>query len=202
MAEDAAAKRRARQTIRNLVLSLLACLGIVLLTVLAVPRDESVRIDKVDYKAVAADASASTGYDLLVPNLPEGWWSNKAEWSGKSADGVQTWYLGMISPNNKYVGMTVAFNANPTWFVGQLGEGAAALGPKYVGNGWWQWDAVPQHDPMKTTDHVWTFGTKSIEGATGQVIMLYGAESIKDFYTIAESVPIPSAVIHDTDWTK
>ena len=200
MAEDAAAKRRARQTIRNLILSLLACLGIVLVTILAVPRDDRSRIEHVDYKAVAADAAASTGYDLLVPNLPEGWWCNKAEWRGKSADGVQTWYLGLISPENKYVGMTVAFNANPTWFVGQLGEGAAALGPKYAGNGWWQWDAMPQHDPMKTKDHVWTYGTKSIEGAKGEVIMLYGAESLKDFHTIAELVPIRNMVPKDTEW--
>lgn len=200
MAQDSAAAHRAKQTLRNLILSLLACLGLVLLIVLAVPRDESVRIEHVDYKSIAADAQAATGYDLLVPNLPAGWWCNKAEWKGKSADGVQTWNLGLISPKNKYVGMTVAFNANPTWFVGQLGDGAATLGPKYAGNGWWQWDAMPQHDPMKTKDHVWTFGTKSIQGAQGQVVMLYGAESLADFHTIAQQIPFKTLVPNDANW--
>lgn len=200
MSEDSAAKHRAKQTIRNLVLSLIACLGIVVFTVLAVPRDETSRIQHVDYKAVAAEAQASTGLNILVPNLPAGWWCNKAEWRGKSADGVQTWYLGLISPDNKYVGLTQAFNTNATWFVGQLGDGAAALAPKYAGNGWWQWDAAPQHDPMQTKDHVWTFGTKSIETAKGSVVMLYGAESLKDFHTIAQAIPFKVMVPSDTNW--
>ena len=198
--EDAAAKRRARQTLRNLILSLLACMGIVVLTVLAVPRDESVRIQKVDYKTIAADAQAATKLNIMVPNLPEGWWCNLAEWRGKSADGVQSWNMGIISPKNKYVGYTLAFNTNPTWFVGQLGDGAAVVGPKYAGNGWWQWDANPQHDPMKTRDHVWTYGTKSIQDAKGTIIMLYGAESLEDFHTIAKLIPIGTNAIQDTNW--
>ncbi|MEY4981103.1 MAG: hypothetical protein RL174_441, partial [Actinomycetota bacterium] len=48
MSDDAAAKRRAKQTVINLLLSLAATLGIVIVTVLAVPRDDSNRIQPVD----------------------------------------------------------------------------------------------------------------------------------------------------------
>lgn len=202
MAEDAAAKRRARQTVRNLLLSLIACAGLVLALVLIVPRDDSSRIQRVDYKSIAAEVQSSTGLDILVPNLPKGWWCNKATWTGKSPDGVKTWYLGLIGPNNQYVGLTQGFDVNPTWFVGQLGQGAAVLGPKYEGNGWWRWDASPQHDPMQTKDHVWAFNTKSIESAKGSAVLLYGAESIKDFYTVAEVLPFKELVPADTIWKK
>ena len=202
MSDDSAAKHRAKQTLRNLVLSLLACLGLVAVIVLAVPRDESVRIEHVDCKAIAAEASAATGYEILVPTLPAGWWCNKGEWRGKSADGVETWTMGIISPDNKYVGLTQAFNANPTWFVGQLGDGAAALGSKYAGNGWWQWDANPQHDPMETKDHVWSFGVKAIEAVRGEVVLLYGAESLKDFHTVAQLIPFKTLVPADADWSE
>ena len=202
MAEDAAAKRRARQTVRNLLLSLIACAGLVLALVLIVPRDDSSRIQRVDYKSIAAEVQSSTGLNILVPNLPEGWWCNKATWTGKSPDGVKTWYLGLIGPKNQYVGLTQGFDVNPTWFVGQLGQGAAVLGPKYEGNGWWRWDASPQHDPMQTKDHVWAFKTKAIESAKGSSVRLYGAESVKDFYTIAEVLPISGMVPADTVWKK
>lgn len=202
MAEDAAAKRRARQTVRNLLLSLIACAGLVLALVLIVPRDDSSRIQRVDYKSIAAEVQSSTGLNILVPNLPEGWWCNKATWTGKSPDGVKTWYLGLIGPKNQYVGLTQGFDVNPTWFVGQLGQGAAVLGPKYEGNGWWRWDASPQHDPMQTKDHVWAFKTKAIESAKGSSVLLYGAESVKDFYAIAEVLPISGMVPADTVWKK
>lgn len=200
MAEDAAAKRRARQTIRNLLLSLVACLGLVLAIVLIVPRDNSSRIQRVDYKSIGAEVASSTGLNIMIPELPEGWWCNKATWTGKSPDGVKTWYLGLIGPNNQYVGFTQAFDVNPTWFVGQLGQGAAVAGPKYAGNGWWQWDASPQHDPMQTRDHVWAFQTKAIEKASGEAYLLYGAESVKDFQKIASVLPFKTMVPADTNW--
>ena len=67
---DAAAQRRARQTVINLGLSLAATLGIVLALVLIVPRDDSNRIQPVDFKDIAAGAVETTGLPLIVPELP------------------------------------------------------------------------------------------------------------------------------------
>ena len=184
MAEDSAAKHRARQTIRNLALSLLACLGLVLALILIVPRDESSRIQRVDYKSIGTDVASSTGLKIVIPELPEGWWCNKATWTGKSPDGVKTWYIGFVGPQNQYVGFTQAFDVNPTWFVGQLGEGAAAVQPKPVGD-WFQYDALVQHDPAKTRDHVWALGFSGIEKAKGNAYLLYGADKLEDFKAIA-----------------
>jgi hypothetical protein len=114
-AEDSAAKHRAKQTVVNLILSIIATLGIVLITILIVPRDDSNRIKPVDYLAVAASAEASSKLNLIAPALPEGWWANQARWSSASSDGVLVWKVGFVGPDNQYIGLTQAFKVNPTW---------------------------------------------------------------------------------------
>ena len=52
---DSAAKHRAKQTVRNLLLSLLVSLGLVVAIVLGVPRDDSNLIQEVDYIAIASE---------------------------------------------------------------------------------------------------------------------------------------------------
>lgn len=113
---DSAAKHRAKQTVINLVLALVATLGIVLVTVLVVPRDDSNRIKPVDYLSAAASAEESSKLNIAAPaDLPEGWWANQAKWSETAADGVKVWKVGFVGPQNQYVGITQAFDVNPTW---------------------------------------------------------------------------------------
>jgi hypothetical protein len=114
-AEDSAAKHRAKQTVVNLALSIIATLGIVLITILIVPRDDSNRIKPVDYMAVSVAAEASSNLNLIAPALPEGWWANQARWSTAASDGVLVWKVGFVGPDNQYIGLTQAFKVNPTW---------------------------------------------------------------------------------------
>ncbi len=115
MSEDSAAKRRANQTVINLLLSLAATLGIVIVTILAVPRDDSNRIQPVDYVAAVTQAETTSGNDIFAPELPQGWWSNRAKWRGARADGVQYFESGFVGPKNQYVRIIQAFDVNPTW---------------------------------------------------------------------------------------
>ena len=119
--QDAAAKRRARQTVINLLLALAATLGIVLVIVAAVPRDNTKSlITKVDYAAVVADVKNSTGIDVPAPtSLPTGWWVNSARFNDKPVDGVKTWHIGFVGPKNQYIGVDVGYAANQTWLVQQ-----------------------------------------------------------------------------------
>jgi hypothetical protein len=113
---DAAAQRRARQTLINLLLALGATLAIALTLVLIVPRDDSNLIKPVDYKPIAENVHTSTGLDVLAPaELPTGWWVNSARWSAAPADGVQSWHIGFVGPKNQYIGVDQAFKTNATW---------------------------------------------------------------------------------------
>ena len=144
---DSAAKHRAKQTVINLALSLVATLGIVLVTVLVVPRDDSNRIKPVDYVAAATAAEDSSKLNLVAPStLPEGWWANQAKWSESSADGVKVWKVGFVGPQNQYVGITQAFDVNPTWVAMQI-SGFEKYVYTYGGDEGWQF-----YQPGKNTE--------------------------------------------------
>ncbi len=114
--KDAAAIRRARQTLINLLLALGVSVGLLLTFVMIVPRDDSNLIKPVDYTKIAAEVRSSTGVEVLAPaSIPDGWWSNSARWRDTTADGVDYWHVGFVGPENQYVGITQAFDTNPTW---------------------------------------------------------------------------------------
>lgn len=114
--QDAAAKRRARQTVINLSLALAATVAVALVMIMITPRDDSNLIKPVDYVSVAADVKANTGVDVILPsNTPEGWWANSARFNDSPADGVKYWHVGFVGENNQYVGIDQGFEVNPTW---------------------------------------------------------------------------------------
>lgn len=117
---DAAAKRRARQTLINLLLSLGATVGVMVLLVLSVPRDDSNRVQAVDYRGIATQAASEAPGELLVPAFSAEWYSNSARYRSAVQDGVATWYAGFVGPNNEFLAMTQGFDVNQTWVQIQL----------------------------------------------------------------------------------
>lgn len=185
MSEDAAAKRRAKQTVNNLILALLASLGVMLALILVVPRDDSNRIQPVDYKTIAQEAKASSGKQIIAPDLPAGWWSNSARWSPKPADGVQNWYAGFVGPKNQYIGLTQAFGVNPTWLAFQL-KSNAKTGTQAIGPITWDiYEAVEPSNPPKTKDFVMVYNYNDKD-----VALIYGVAKPQDFVEIATAIQI------------
>ena len=95
---DKAAERRAKATVRNLVYSMLVTLGIVLLLILGVPRDDSSRLQPVDYRQVAMSATNADGYTALAPDVPAEWYANAARIDNTL--GVRGWYVGFVTDEN------------------------------------------------------------------------------------------------------
>jgi hypothetical protein len=116
---------RSRKTINNLVYSLLATLGAVIVLVLIVPRSDTPLTRNVDYASVAEQAQPGIEVPLATPVLPGGWAANAAEWRSGGSDQVSSWYLGLITPSNEFIGLTQAVDANPTWLADQLQEVSA-----------------------------------------------------------------------------
>ncbi|HYI34482.1 MAG TPA: DUF4245 domain-containing protein, partial [Glaciibacter sp.] len=116
---------RARKTVNNLVLSLLATLVAVLVIVLLVPRSETPLYNDVDYHTVAAEAERSLDIPLADPELPAGWRANAAKWSQGGSAKVASWYVGFLTPSNQFIGLTQAIDANPTWLAEALQKQAA-----------------------------------------------------------------------------
>lgn len=168
----------------NLLLSLLATAAMVLLIILIVPRDESSRIPKIDYTAVAIEASKSSGNEIIVPELSSGWWANNAQWLGQPADAVPRFEVGFVGPKNEYIGETHAFGVNPTWIALSMKDVVLAENfSNPESNFKWEIYKSPEvHEPAKTKDTIWMlqFGD--------EVIQLYGTGTKNQFAAITQSI--------------
>jgi hypothetical protein len=180
---DAAAQRRARQTVINLLLSLAATVGVVILMVLVVPRDDSNQIPHVDYKAVARDATDATGRPIIIPEIEANWWSNSARLSTKPKDGTDgSWYVGFVGPQNQYIGFTQTFKTNPTWLALQLTDMQQTGEISTQARSWQVWQSVEKHVPAKTRDYM------LVSSINDDTLLIYGTASESEFKAFASGV--------------
>lgn len=110
---------RESKTTRNLIIALVLSLGLVLLVALVVVRPTPPAPEPIDYKTIAAQATASA--PLAVPDLPTGWNANAAR-LGTGNDDIQSWYIGFVTPDNQFAAMTQGIDANQSWVAAQLGD--------------------------------------------------------------------------------
>lgn len=118
-------KYRASKTVNNLVYALLVTLAAVVILVLLVPRSDTPVDREVDYLSVAEQVQSGVDEPLAAPVLPASWRANAATWRSGGSDGVSSWYIGLLTPKNDYIGLTQAMDANPTWVADQLATAAA-----------------------------------------------------------------------------
>jgi Protein of unknown function (DUF4245) len=185
--EERAKQRRAKQTVNNLVYSLLATAAVVAVMVLVVPRPSTSLIAPVDYKGVAVQAAQSSNLPVLTPKLlAKGWYSNSARWNTKTADGVDNWYVGFVGPKNQYLGLTQGYGTNPTWTFLQL-KGDLSSGTQTIGGYKWDvWQSTIKNDPALTRDYALVTDVKRA-GVTDEVI-IYGTASKAEFRAFATEV--------------
>jgi hypothetical protein len=98
------ALRRSRQNWRNLVASLAACLGIVVLIIAVVPRGAAPAQRDLDVRAATQQYGDTAGQPLLAPVVPASWKANAAELRGSGADA--SWYVGYVIDGSRYAGLT------------------------------------------------------------------------------------------------
>lgn len=177
---DSAAKHRAKQTVRNLILSLLVSLGLVVALVLGVPRDDSNRINSVDYQAIALEAKASLELPILSPEVPSDWYSNSARLENELD--VQSWYIGFVTPENQFIAVAQAFESNPSWLALTL-QGNWQDGEVLVeGRSWQIWPTLRPQTPKGTKEYamVHEFGSSAV--------IIYGTADEADFLILAEAI--------------
>jgi hypothetical protein len=177
----ASAKRRSNQTAVNLVIALVASLGIVLLLVLVVVRPGVSQLPHVDYASVAADAQGAVDVELVVPVLPPGWWANRAELNTRAADDVATWEIGFITPSDQYIAFTQGIDTNPTWVAGKVASAPSSGSTTIEGVTWEFYDRRDADDPGNLAYALVT----TSEGST---FVLSGTASEQEFATLAASV--------------
>ena len=151
---DAAAKRRAKQTLNNLLLSLAATVGVMVLLVLAVPRDDSNRVEPVDYVAIGEQAASETSEKLLIPTIPVDWYSNSARYRSSAQDGVANWYVGFVGPNSEFVAITQGLGVNQTWMQLMIESNKPTGDVVIEGKTWKVYESVRENNPPKSKDYL------------------------------------------------
>jgi hypothetical protein len=132
------AARRANQTTFNLVLALIASLGIVLFLVVVVVRPDT-SLPPVDYRGVGANAQ---GVDdrFVVPDLPDTWTANRSVFVGSPSDEVVRWETGLLTPEGEFITMVQGLEANESWVAGQLDDARPDDGIRIEGQDWTIYD--------------------------------------------------------------
>jgi len=174
--------RRQHQTAFNLVIALIASLGIVLFLVAVVVRPNTTVVDRqVDYRQVASQAKVP-GVTLAAPVLPDTYSSNRADYQDKTSDGVSVWTVGLITPDKQYIGLQQGIRANETWVSNQLDQRAATGSRTIAGTKWTVYDRRAEGDAAGNHAYslVSTFGTSTI--------VLSGTADQSSFRTVATAV--------------
>ncbi|WP_144710607.1 DUF4245 domain-containing protein [Curtobacterium pusillum] len=174
--------RRQHQTAFNLVLALIASLGIVLFLVAVVVRpDTSVGDRTVDYQQVASQAKVP-GVTLAAPALPKDFTSNRADYKDKTSDGVSVWTVGLITPDKQFISLQQGIDANATWVSNELEQHAATGSRTIAGTKWTVYDRRAEGDDAGNQAYslVSTFGKNTV--------VLAGTANDSSFRTVATAV--------------
>ena len=172
---------KSRKTINNLVYSLLVTVGLVAVIYFLVPRAEGEPNWQVDYIAQSEIASQSLGEELLVPSMPEQWRANAAELRNASNGQVTSWYIGFITPSDKFIAFNEAFDANETWVSNELKDYPATGTVTLDGQVWTVYD----NRSMKDAGNV-EYAMVTTSGRS--TVVLFGNADTTEFEQLATSI--------------
>lgn len=173
--------RRQHQTAFNLVIALIASLGIVLFLVAVVVRPNTTVDRTVDYQQIAADAHVGD-ITLAAPDLPSGFTSNRADFSDKTSDDVDVWTVGFVTPDKQYLSLQQGVDANGSWVSNQLDQ-RPSTGTRVIdGTKWTVYDRRAEGSDAGNHAYslVSTFGSNTI--------VLSGTADDSSYRTVATAV--------------
>ncbi|NEN07235.1 DUF4245 domain-containing protein [Diaminobutyricibacter tongyongensis] len=173
---------RNRQTVNNLVFSLIATVAVVALIVLFVPRGQPAGAPAVDYASIAGQAQGAEPDALLTPALPSGWKSNAAELRTKTPDGVDAWYIGLITPSKEYIGIMQGFKANDSWLATQVDRSLVSSTKTACGL---RWDVYDNRNSGQDNGNVdYALATK----AGSSTVVVFGTAQNQEFDTVTNAL--------------
>jgi hypothetical protein len=172
-------KHRANQTLRNLVLALLASLGIVLFLVLVVVRPDHAPREPVDYIALAEEAEAQAGAPLIAPELSEGWTSNAARLE-QGNDDVTAWVVGFLTPSGQFIELRQGIDAGASWAAGQVDDANSSGG---ISAGGLTWKVYDRRD-----DDAGNYAYSMTATSGDTALVLHGTANDEEFGLLAAAV--------------
>lgn len=184
-ARKAAATERHRgggRSVLSLVVALVASFGLVAFLVLVVVRpDAGPAREPVDHLAIAELAQPGVAETLVAPELPAGWYANRARLVTTAADGVVRWELGLVTAEQEYLAITQGIEANPSWVADQVMSTAAGDTVRLGDLEWTSYDRRGVDDPGNLA-----FALVAVVDES--TIVIGGTADEAEFATLAETV--------------
>jgi hypothetical protein len=182
----ASAERRKHQTANNLVYSLIVtvalAIGAVLMAPTFLPGVQQAQNVNYDYAAIARQGAGVEPDPLIVPELPKTWHSNSAQLRQQTSDGIDEWYIGLITPSKQYIGVAQGFDANSAWLSSQVAHTSSSSSTELAGIRWNVYDN--RSSSANVGDAKYALATQ--QGRS--TVVLYGTASDAEFRQVAESV--------------
>ncbi len=121
---------------KNLVLSLFAVLGMVLVLVLLVPRVDSLGGPPVDVHGQALTVARESGWPIVEPvGLPDGWAPTSVRYVPVTG-GFRTWHVGYRTPSGTFVAVEQTEDPTREWVAAQTNRAPQAGTVEISGTTW------------------------------------------------------------------
>ena len=133
-------RRRGRETVRDMVISMAVVGGGVLALLLVSHRPQpEAGIKEIDWRPAAATARAGAEYPVLAPEgLSAQWRATSARFETMpSSGGRPVWHLGLVTPGNGYAGLEQT-DGDAARFVRDVVDGAQPVGESSIAGQTWQ----------------------------------------------------------------
>ncbi|MFJ1706560.1 DUF4245 domain-containing protein [Kitasatospora sp. NPDC088346] len=127
---------RSRQSVRDMVLSMLAVGGVVAVGYLFIPHSAGDGVHQVDYRSALSSAKRAAPYPVLGPEgLGDTWRATSVEYR-KDKSGHNVWHLGFVTPSGEYAAVEQSNAAKADVLAAVVPGGAADGSAPVAGRDW------------------------------------------------------------------
>lgn len=129
---------RGRQTVRDMILSMLAIGGVVFVGYLFIPHSEGSGLKAVDYRSSAASAKRAAPYPVLAPEgLTDRWKATSVEYN-RDKKRPDAWHLGFLTPAGQYAAVEQSLEPREKAITDAAAGAKAEGGTTTIGGQEWQ----------------------------------------------------------------
>ena len=100
----------------------------------------------------------------------------------EESDGVTSWYVGFVTPENQYIAIRQTYQPNPTWVALQLSGNAKAESKKIANLTWEYWPTLNPSNPPGTRERALLHQTEDL------VLIIFGTAEWSDLESLAELI--------------
>lgn len=148
---------RMRQTIGDMVRSMLVVLAVVAVVLLVTWRPQPDPVRVVDTTPAVTAASAEAAFPVLVPSgLASGWRPTSARWEPTAKSGEEpVLHIGYVTPSDQYAQVSLSAATSEAYLLEQTDDGRPTGRTRTVaGQEWQEWEGVDRRSLLALSPQV------------------------------------------------